>query len=84
LRPPLLPVSNELTNQVSLLIDATCAPADIRHPTDLSILNEARDATDKLVVTLQSGLRDAFGFKPPRCCVSPGSSAEQLRQSLLR
>ena len=27
-------------NQGSLLIDATCVPADIRHPTDLSLLNE--------------------------------------------
>ena len=30
-------------NQGSLLIGATCAPADIRHPTDLSLLNEARE-----------------------------------------
>ena len=28
-------------NQGSLLIDATCLPADIRYPTDLSLLNEA-------------------------------------------
>lgn len=26
-------------NQGSLLIDATCVPVDIRHPTDLSLLN---------------------------------------------
>jgi len=29
-------------NQGKLILDATCAPADIRFPTDLSLLNEAR------------------------------------------
>ncbi len=33
-------------SQGSLLIDATCAPADIRHPTDLSLFNEAREMTE--------------------------------------
>ncbi len=28
------------SNQGTLLIDATCVPADIRYPTDLSMLNE--------------------------------------------
>ncbi len=32
-------------NQGSLLIVATCAPIDIRHLTDLSLLNEAREVT---------------------------------------
>ena len=36
-------------NQGSLLIDATCAPVDIRHPTDLSLLNEAREVTEILI-----------------------------------
>lgn len=31
--------SKEPSNQVSLLIDATCAPADVRYPTDLSLFN---------------------------------------------
>ncbi|MFN9957553.1 MAG: IS5/IS1182 family transposase, partial [bacterium] len=35
-------------NQGSLLIDATCVPADIRYPTDLSLLNEARELTETL------------------------------------
>ncbi|ALS27122.1 hypothetical protein IJ21_17210 [Paenibacillus sp. 32O-W] len=29
----------ELTNEGELLLDATCAPADIAYPTDLSLLN---------------------------------------------
>lgn len=33
------PSSQKMPNQGSFLIDATCAPVDIRHPTDLSLLN---------------------------------------------
>jgi len=32
-----------------LLIDATCAPADIRFPTDLSLVNEGREKTEELI-----------------------------------
>ncbi len=32
-------------NQGKLLLDATCAPADIAYPTDLSLLNEAAGET---------------------------------------
>ncbi len=51
-------------NQGSLLIDATCAPADIRHPTDLSLLNEAREVTETLIDAMHTHVRDAFGHKP--------------------
>lgn len=39
-------------NQGKLLLDATCAPADIRYPTDLSLLNEAREKTERTIDTL--------------------------------
>jgi transposase, IS5 family len=39
----------EPENQGKLLIDATCTPADIRYPTDLSLLNEAREKTEKII-----------------------------------
>jgi len=51
-------------NQGSLLIDATCVPADIRHPTDLSLLNEARELTETLIDAMHAQIRDAFGHKP--------------------
>ena len=51
-------------NYGSLLIDATCVPADIRHPTDLSLLNEARELTETLIDAMHSQVRDAFGHKP--------------------
>jgi hypothetical protein len=37
------------TNNGQLIVDATCAPADIRYPTDLSILNEAREKTEEII-----------------------------------
>ena len=52
------------SNQGSLLIDATCVPADIRHPTDLSLLNEARELTETLIDAMHSQVRDTFGHKP--------------------
>jgi IS5 family transposase len=42
----------EQANKGKLLLDATCAPADIRYPTDLSLLNEAREKTEVIIDTL--------------------------------
>jgi hypothetical protein len=36
-------------NQGKLILDATCAPADICYPTDLSLLNEAREKLDDII-----------------------------------
>ncbi len=39
-----------------LIVDATCAPADIRYPTDVSLLNEAREKTDAIIDKLHEPL----------------------------
>ncbi len=39
----------KIKNKGKLIIDATCAPADIRYPTDLSLLNEAREKTEAII-----------------------------------
>lgn len=44
-------------NKGKLLIDATCAPADIRYPTDLSLLNEAREKTELIIDRLFEPLK---------------------------
>ena len=36
-------------NSGKLLVDATCTPADIGYPTDLSLLNEARGKTEHII-----------------------------------
>jgi transposase, IS5 family len=38
-----------LANKGQLLLDASCAPADIRYPTDLSLLNQAREQTEAII-----------------------------------
>jgi IS5 family transposase len=47
-----------------LLIHATCAPVDIRHPPDLSLLNEAREVTEILIDAIHPQIRECFGHKP--------------------
>jgi len=39
-------------NRGTLMIDATCAPSDIRYPTDLSLLNEGREKLESIIDTL--------------------------------
>ena len=56
--------SQKQPNQGSLLIDATCTPVDIRHPTDLSLLNEAREVTEILIDAMHPQVRESFGHKP--------------------
>lgn len=43
-------------NRGKLISDASCAPADIRYPTDTSLLNEAREKTDALIDALHEPL----------------------------
>lgn len=39
-------------HQGKLLLDATCAPSDIAYPTDVGLLNEAREKLEKIIDTL--------------------------------
>ena len=37
------------SNGGKLIIDATCTPADVAYPTDLNLLNDAREKTDEII-----------------------------------
>ncbi|OBQ32794.1 MAG: transposase, partial [Aphanizomenon flos-aquae WA102] len=41
--------SEKKENEGKLLLDATCTPADIKYPTDIGILNDAREKTEKII-----------------------------------
>jgi hypothetical protein len=41
--------SGESENEGILILDATVAPADIRYPTDLSLLNECRETLERMI-----------------------------------
>jgi hypothetical protein len=51
-----------------LLVDATCVPADIRYPTDLGLLNEARAKTEAMIDQFHYGITQAAvcAVKKPR------------------
>jgi len=47
-----------------LIVDATCAPADISYPTDLGLLNGARVHTEKIIDILYKQIKDHTHKKP--------------------
>ncbi|MDP8936030.1 MAG: IS5 family transposase [Cyanobacteriota bacterium] len=55
---------NESPNRGKLIVDATCAPADISYPTDLGLLNGARVHTEKIIDILYKPLKDQIPKKP--------------------
>jgi len=44
-------------NRGKLIIDATCAPADIRYPTDIGLVNEAREKSERIIDILFAPLK---------------------------
>lgn len=48
-------------NSGTMIVDATCAPSNIRYPQDVSLLNEARESAEKLLDVLHD---PAEGKKP--------------------
>jgi transposase, IS5 family len=50
-------------NRGVLILDATCIPADIHYPTDLRLLNEAREALEEIIDTMHN---PESGQKKPR------------------
>ena len=52
------------TNKGKLVVDATCTPADITFPTDLKLLNKAREKSEEIIDILHSPLKGKH--KKPR------------------
>lgn len=42
------------SNNGKLIVDATCTPADISYPTDLKLVNEAREKTEEIIDTMHA------------------------------
>ena len=49
--------NKEKSNSGKLLLDATCAPSDIAYPTDLNLLNEAREKSEEIIDVLYEEVR---------------------------
>ena len=56
--------SGSTKNDGKLLVDATCTPADITFPTDLKLLNTAREKSEEIIDVLHSPLKGSQ--KKPR------------------
>lgn len=50
-------------NKGKLIVDAACAPSDITYPTDLKLLNKAREKTEKIIDVLHKN-RKTLDQKP--------------------
>ena len=57
---------NESQNRGKLIIDATCAPADISYPTDLGLLNRARVHTEKIIDILYKQIKNTHNIMSGR------------------
>ncbi len=59
-------LSGGSNNSGKLCLDATVAPADVRYPTDVSLVNECRISSEKIldVLYLSCGGESFFGRKP--------------------
>jgi transposase, IS5 family len=55
---------SEPLNRGKLILDATCAPADISYPTDLELLNQARKQTEKIIDLLYEQVKIKLDKKP--------------------
>lgn len=64
-------------NGGQLIVDASCAPADIRYPTDLSLLNQAREQTEAIIDALYEQVQGELEKKPR-------TYRQQARQEYLR
>jgi hypothetical protein len=62
-------------NQGKMIVDATCTPADIAYPTDLSLLNETREKSEQII----DAMHEPFvGLRP-----KPRTYRQKARKSYL-
>jgi hypothetical protein len=55
---------SQIKNKGKLILDASCAPADISYPQDLGILNQARKKTENILDCLYQNLKVKLNKKP--------------------
>lgn len=77
------------SNKGSLIIDATVAPADIRYPTDLELLNECREQTEAIIeslwgTSLRHGHKTGYSRKKARKQYLKVAKQRKPRKKLIR
>ena len=66
-------------NKGDLIVDATACPQDISYPTDLNLLNDAREKSEELIDVLYAEIKLADGLK-----LKPRTYREIARKEYLR
>ena len=63
---PTAEVPEECTvkNKGTMILDGTCCPADIHYPTDIGLLNHAREIAEKVIDILYENNKDVIKQKP--------------------
>lgn len=56
--------NDDKPNSGKLIIDATCTPADIHYPTDLSLLNQCREKAEEIIDELFAQVKGKYSVKP--------------------
>ena len=79
----------EPPNSGKLILDATCAPSDIRYPTDLSLLNECRENCEKMIDELcdgkkKKGLKKGYDRKKARAAYLAVIKQKRAKPSVLK
>ena len=70
--------TSETPNKGTLLLDATCCPSDIHYPTDIGLLNHARELTETMIDILWTYL--PVRFRPE---IKPRTYREVARKAFL-
>jgi hypothetical protein len=56
--------ANMNNNRGTLILDATCCPQDIHYPTDIGLMNQARELCEELIDRLYKKVIDQYENKP--------------------
>ena len=57
-------IAEEGNNRGTLILDATCCPQDIRYPTDIGLLNNARELSEEIIDRLYETIAEQYDYKP--------------------
>ena len=79
----------EPPNSGKLILDATCAPSDVRYPTDLSLLNECRENCEKMIDELgaaegKTGIQKGYDRKKARAEYLGVIKQKRAKQNVLK
>jgi len=52
------------SNRGTLILDATCCPQDIKYPTDIGLMNHARELSEEIIDRLYGCIMERYSYKP--------------------